>query len=262
MVRQAADELPSLDSFTIKPNGASIQVRVYAENPAKDFQPSSGILTAAEFSTAARVETWVERGIEVSAFYDPMLAKIIVHGPDRDTTIAKLLSVLDDTSLQGIETNLAYLKQILHSAVFCSGQPYTQFLDGFHYQPHSIDVLNAGVQTTIQDYPGRIGYWNVGVPPSGPMDSLAFRLASARSTILKIALDWKLRWQARRCALIVTASSQSVARPLTCFWTVNHYPNGNLTSSKPVRYCNLAKSSNQAAGFTWPCEEGFRYLII
>ncbi len=178
MVRQAAGDLPSLDSFAIKPSGASIQVRVYAENPAKDFQPSSGILTAAEFSTAARVETWVERGIEVSAFYDPMLAKIIVHGPDRDTTIAKLLSVLDDTSLQGIETNLAYLKQILHSAVFCSGQPYTQFLNGFHYQPHSIDVLNAGVQTSIQDYPGRIGYWNVGVPPSGPMDSLAFRLAN------------------------------------------------------------------------------------
>ncbi|MDO9469743.1 MAG: urea carboxylase [Nitrosomonas sp.] len=178
MVRQAADELPSLDSFTIKPNGASIQVRVYAENPAKDFQPSSGILTAAEFSTAARVETWVERGIEVFAFYDPMLAKIIVHAPDRDTAIAKLLSVLDDTSLQGIETNLAYLKQILHSAVFRSGQLYTQFLNGFHYQPHSIDVLNAGVQTSIQDYPGRIGYWNVGVPPSGPMDSLAFRLAN------------------------------------------------------------------------------------
>ncbi|HEX5637706.1 MAG TPA: 5-oxoprolinase/urea amidolyase family protein, partial [Gammaproteobacteria bacterium] len=129
-------------------------------------------------STAARVETWVERGIEVSAFYDPMLAKIIVHAPDRDSAIAKLLGVLDDTSLQGIETNLVYLKQILHSAVFRSGQPYTQFLNGFHYQPHSIDVLNAGVQTSIQDYPGRIGYWNVGVPPSGPMDSLAFRLAN------------------------------------------------------------------------------------
>jgi len=178
MVRQAAGDLPSLDSFTIKPSGASIQVRVYAENPAKDFQPSSGILTAAVFSDAARVETWVERGIEVSAFYDPMLAKIIVHAPDRQTAIAKLLTALDGTSLHGIETNLDYLKQILHSTVFRSGQQNTQFLNGFHYQPNSLDVLTAGVQTTIQDYPGRIGYWNVGVPPSGPMDSLAFRLAN------------------------------------------------------------------------------------
>ncbi len=178
MVRQAAEDLPALDSFTIQPSGASIQVRVYAENPAKDFQPSSGILTAAEFSTAARVETWVERGIEVSAFYDPMLAKIIVHAPDRDAAIAKLLGALDNTSLHGIETNLAYLEQILHSSVFRNGQQNTQFLNGFHYQPHTIDVLNAGVQTTLQDYPGRIGYWHVGVPPSGPMDSLAFRLAN------------------------------------------------------------------------------------
>ena len=178
MVRQAAGDLPSLDSFHIKPSGASIQVRVYAENPAKDFQPSSGILTAAEFSTAARVETWIERGIEVSAFYDPMLAKIIVHASERETAITNLLAALDNTSLHGIETNLTYLKQILHSTIFRTGKPYTQFLNGFHYQPHSIDVLNAGVQTTIQDYPGRVGYWNVGVPPSGPMDSLAFRLAN------------------------------------------------------------------------------------
>jgi urea carboxylase len=178
MVRQAAGDLPPLASFTIKPQGASIQVRIYAENPAKDFQPSSGTLTTAEFPTAARVETWIDRGIDISAFYDPMLAKIIVHAPDREKAIAHLLTALDHTALHGIETNLAYLKQILQSAVFRSGQPSTQFLNGFHYQAHSIDVLNAGVQTMIQDYPGRIGYWNVGVPPSGPMDSLAFRLAN------------------------------------------------------------------------------------
>jgi urea carboxylase len=178
MIRQAAGDLPSLDSFTIKHSGASIQVRVYAENPAKDFQPSSGTLTAAEFSADARVETWIERGIEVSAFYDPMLAKIIVHAPERQTAIAKLLAALDNTSLDGIETNLAYLKQILQSAVFRNGQSNTQYLNDFHYQPHSIDVMNAGVQTMVQDYPGRIGYWNVGVPPSGPMDNLAFRLAN------------------------------------------------------------------------------------
>lgn len=178
MVRLAANDLPSLDSFVIHPSGASIQARIYAENPVKAFQPCSGTLTAVEFADDARVETWVERGSEVSAFYDPMLAKIIVHAQDREKAIARLQAVLRNSSLHGIETNLDYLQQILHSAAFQNGTYTTGFLNRFHYRAHSIDVLSPGVQTTIQDYPGRIGYWNVGVPPSGPMDSLAFRLAN------------------------------------------------------------------------------------
>lgn len=178
MVRQAAGNLPPLQSFELKPLGSAIQVRVYAENPSKDFQPSSGILTAAAFSSAARIETWVERGVEISPFYDPMLAKIIVHEPKRDQAIARLLNALDASTLHGIETNLDYLKQILHSTAFRDGQHNTNFLNGFHYIAQTIDVLSPGVQTTVQDYPGRLGYWHVGVPPSGPMDALAFRLAN------------------------------------------------------------------------------------
>lgn len=178
MVLLGAGELPPLESCTIRPQGASIQARVYAENPAKNFQPASGLLSAAEFPETARVETWVDAGCDVSAFYDPMLAKIIVHADDRDQAIDRLITALDKTTLYGIETNLDYLRQVLAEPVFRSGQVSTQFLTGFHYQPHTLDVLNAGVQTTVQDFPGRMGYWNVGVPPSGPMDSLAFRLAN------------------------------------------------------------------------------------
>jgi len=178
MVRQASGDLPDLDSFHIQPKGCAIQARVYAENPARVFQPSTGVLTEVVFPDTARVETWIERGIEVSAFYDPMLAKIIVNAVDRTAAIAKLCTALEETSLQGIETNLDYLQQILHSDAFREGKYSTQFLNGFCYQSHSIDVLQPGVQTTIQDYPGRICYWNVGVPPSGPMDHLAFRFAN------------------------------------------------------------------------------------
>ncbi len=64
------------------------------------------------------------------------------------------------------------------SAEFRAGQVYTGFLRGFAYQPRTIEVLEGGTQTTVQDYPGRLGYWAVGVPPSGPMDSLAFRLGN------------------------------------------------------------------------------------
>jgi urea carboxylase len=120
----------------------------------------------------------VERGVEITPFYDPMLAKIIVHAADREQAISRLLAALDGTGLHGIETNLDYLKQILQSTAFCSGRHTTSFLNGFHYTAHTVEVLSPGVQTTVQDYPGRIGYWSVGVPPSGPMDSLAFRLAN------------------------------------------------------------------------------------
>lgn len=178
MVLQAAGDLPPLDSFEIKPAGAAIQVRVYAENPARDFQPSSGTLTGVAFPSSARVETWVERGVEVSPFYDPMLAKIIVYAPTRAQAIDSLLGALDATELHGIETNLDYLGQILHSTAFAKGTHTTSFLNGFHYIAHTVDVLSPGVQTTIQDYPGRVGYWSVGVPPSGPMDTYAFRLAN------------------------------------------------------------------------------------
>jgi urea carboxylase len=212
MVRQAAGDLPPLDSFTIQPGGASIQARVYAENPAKDFQPSSGTLTAAEFSAAARVETWIERGIEVSAFYDPMLAKIIVHAPDRGKAIARLQIALKNSSLQGIETNLDYLQQILHSTAFQNGRYTTGFLNGFHYRARSIDVLSPGVQTTVQDYPGRLGYWQVGVPPSGPMDALAFRLANrlVNNSADKAALEMTLTGPALRfnsdCLIAITGA--------------------------------------------------------
>ena len=180
MVRQAAGDLPRLESFNIEPRGASIQVRVYAENPARGFQPSCGTLTAAKFPSPeeARIETWVERGVEITPFYDPMLAKIIVHAADRDQAISRLLGALDATALHGIETNLDYLKQVLCIDAFRSGRHTTSFLNGFHYTAQTVDVLSPGVQTTVQDYPGRIGYWSVGVPPSGPMDSLAFRLAN------------------------------------------------------------------------------------
>ncbi len=178
MVQQAAGDLPLLNSFEIKHSGSAIQVRVYAENPAKDFQPSTGVLTEVSFPSTARVETWIERGVEVSPFYDPMLAKIIVHEATREQAIASLLSALKKTTFHGIETNLDYLKQILQSKVFSDVQHNTRFLNNFHHVAQTIDVVSPGVQTMIQDYPGRQGYWSVGVPPSGPMDPLAFRLAN------------------------------------------------------------------------------------
>jgi urea carboxylase len=178
MVLQAAGELHGLDAVQIKPKGASIQVRLYAEDPNKNFQPSSGVLTGAEFSEDARNETWVERGSEIPPYYDPMIAKIIVKAMNREAALEKMRDALADTRVDGIETNLEYLRQIVSDRVFAEGRQTTRYLNGFHYQPNTVDVLEPGVQSTIQDYPGRLGYWNIGVPPSGPMDALAFRLGN------------------------------------------------------------------------------------
>ena len=177
MIRAAAGEL-DLRTYTPTATGASIQVRLYAEDAGKAFQPAAGTLTDVHFPSSARIETWVETGSEVSAFYDPMIAKIIVRGTDRADALARLDSALADTRVYGLETNLPYLRQIIASECFRIGSVTTKYLSGLPFLPSTIEVLEGGTQTTVQDYPGRIGYWDVGVPPSGPMDNLSFRLAN------------------------------------------------------------------------------------
>jgi urea carboxylase len=178
MIRQAAGEMPPLAGIEIRPKGCSIQVRIYAEDPAKNFQPSAGQLSAVKWPEGARVETWVESGTGVTPYYDPLLAKIIVRGEDRAAALRQLHFALRECRLSGIETNLRYLRQVSADSAFAAGAITTSFLQNFSYQRNAIDVIEPGTQTTIQDYPGRLGYWHVGVPPSGPMDSLAFRLAN------------------------------------------------------------------------------------
>ena len=178
MVRLAAGDKSMLAGYHHEPRGHSIQVRLYAENPAKDFQPSSGLLTHVAHDHDSRVDGWVSSGTTVSPFYDPLLAKTIVHGATRDEAIAKLRDALNRTTLAGIETNLDYLRQVLASPLFASGKMTTRALSEFNYRPTTIDVLAGGNFTTVQDCPGRIGYWDVGVPPNGPMDHLSFRLGN------------------------------------------------------------------------------------
>ena len=178
MVKCAAGNLPPLESIKSTATGSSIQVRLYAEDPGRNFQPCSGTLTAVEFPRGARIETWVERGTDVPSNYDPMIAKIIVHAPDRSAALTRLSAALADTRIGGIETNLEYLRRIVVDPIFVDGRQTTCMLAGLPYRSTAVEVIEPGVQTTVQDWPGRLGYWDVGVPPSGPMDALALRLAN------------------------------------------------------------------------------------
>ncbi|MDX1589378.1 MAG: urea carboxylase [Oleiphilaceae bacterium] len=184
MVRLAAGELGDIEQLAagLTPRGHAIQARIYAEDPNKDFQPCAGLLTAVSFpeadGEARRIDHWIEAGIEVSPLFDPMLAKVIVHEEDRDSALKALDKTLEQTVIEGIETNRDYVRTIMADSAFARGEMTTRYLNGFHYRPATMDVLAGGTMTTVQDYPGRTGYWPVGVPPSGPFDSLSLRLGN------------------------------------------------------------------------------------
>ena len=182
MVRQAASTLPDLQSLKSKlcASGHAIQMRLYAEDPYRQFQPCAGSLTQVSFPTGEgiRVDHWLESGIEIPTDFDPMLAKIIAHAPSRDLALTRLLHAMDEVQLYGSETNLNYLRALCADSTVSSAKMTTRFLDTFAYRPSRVDVISPGTLTTIQDLPGRTGYWSVGIPPSGPFDSLSFALGN------------------------------------------------------------------------------------
>jgi len=178
MVKEAADELTGLSAMVPSPRGHSVQARIYAEDCLQGFRPSAGQLDRAVFPASARVETWVRDGIQVTTLYDPMLAKIIVHADTREAALERLAAALAETRLYGITTNLLYLRALLAEKDVQGGLVFTRMLNGFEPAERAIEVIDGGLQTTVQDVPGRTGYWNVGVPPCGPMDPLSFRLGN------------------------------------------------------------------------------------
>ena len=178
MLRVGAGETLDWAALNEKPRGVAMEVRLYAENPVRNFQPSPGTLTDVHFPAGVRVDTWIDSGTEVSAYYDPLLAKLIVYEPGREAARVSLAAALAATRLHGIATNLEFLRAVVADPRFACGGVDTRFLDNFSFHPNAIEVLEPGIYTTVQDYPGRLGLWGVGVPPSGPMDNYAFRLAN------------------------------------------------------------------------------------
>ncbi|KAJ6441122.1 urea amidolyase [Purpureocillium lavendulum] len=166
------------DKEDISTKGASIEVRLYAEDPLRRFQPCSGRIDRLSFPSNLRVDTWIEVGTEISTRYDPLLAKIIATGSDRADCLQNMADGLARTEIVGVQTNLEYLRQIMSWSLFQSGNCTTKSLDSFQLRSPHIEAMQPGAMTTIQDFPGRTGYWNVGIPPSGPMDHLSFRLAN------------------------------------------------------------------------------------
>jgi len=113
----------------IQRHGAAMEVRLYAENPYQQFLPSAGRLEQLRWPEQVRVDSGFEAGDRVSDHYDPMIAKLISHGGDRDQARRRLVAALDDLAISGVHHNAAFLHRVLSSPVFADAELDTRLLE-------------------------------------------------------------------------------------------------------------------------------------
>lgn len=145
-LRVAAGEKLPLAQKDIPQNGHAFEVRVYAEDPANQFLPQIGTLSTFLHPSDARIDSAVEEGDAVSIHYDPMIAKIIVHGDTRDEAIEKMQGALDETILTGLVTNQEFLSNIFRQKNFIKGDVDTGFI-----ARHEKDLLPAAYGQAVFD---------------------------------------------------------------------------------------------------------------
>ena len=126
-------------------SGHAIQLRVYAENPAAGFAPSTGTLTCVQFPNGPRVETAVESGSVISPYYDAMIAKLISRGDNRDEALDRSLLALRQTVIAGVETNIPFLLRLLETEPVRSGAADNRYID------REIDALIAPTSATHEE---------------------------------------------------------------------------------------------------------------
>ncbi len=129
-LRLAAGEPLPVEQAAISPRGHALELRVYAENPDKNFLPSPGTIERLRWpeGEGVRVDAGVEEGTVVTPFYDPLLAKLIVSGDRRERSIERALAALECTEIEGVHTNLSLHAEILRDAAFRRGETTTHFL--------------------------------------------------------------------------------------------------------------------------------------
>lgn len=130
-IRVAMGEPLSFTQEDIHPRGHAIECRINAEIPEKNFMPSPGLITHVHLpaGNGVRVDTGIYAGYKIPSEYDSMIAKVIVHAPDRVAALQKMRSALDEMVITGIETNLDFQYQIMRHPVFCEGKADTGFIE-------------------------------------------------------------------------------------------------------------------------------------
>ncbi|RYY62933.1 MAG: carbamoyl-phosphate synthase subunit L, partial [Comamonadaceae bacterium] len=128
-LRVAAGEALPLRQEQLQCNGHAVECRIYAEDPARDFMPAPGAVDVARWPGGLRVEAGIGSGGRVPPFYDPMVAKLVAHGPDRASALATLDQGLRETLLLGLTTNVGYLRRVLADPGVKMAQVHTRYLD-------------------------------------------------------------------------------------------------------------------------------------
>lgn len=150
MIRVAAGERLEIKQEDVQLKGWAVESRVYAEDPFRNFLPSTGTLTTYQepdtSSGNVRVDSGITEGSEISMFYDPMISKLITYGEDRSTAITRMSRALDTYRIDGVEHNISFLRSVMDHKRFISGDISTKFIEeeypeGFHGYPFTTSQL-------------------------------------------------------------------------------------------------------------------------
>ena len=154
-------------------SGSAIEARIYAEDSFNGFLPQAGTTSIVRWPTNARVDHALEGGQTVSTAYDPMLGKIIAHGPDRESARRALVAALDDTAILGLTTNTGFLRALVASDEFRDATIDTAWLDTAVVEPPSEDLARtiaawtqAMVETMGSNEPFQADGWRLGADPA------------------------------------------------------------------------------------------------
>jgi len=227
-----------------QPFGHAIQLRICSEEPLQDFKPSSGILYDVHFPDNVRIDTFIQNQTQITPFYDSLLAKVIVHAPTRRQTIDLLAQTLAQIRILGINTNLEFFKNLIQREDFTESKISLNYLSNDSlYEYQAFEIIESGTFTTIQDYPGRIGYWDIGVPPSGPIDDYAFRMAnrlvansSVAAAIEATLIGPTIRFHCSTSIALTGATTDATLNQQSIqFWTMIQVQRGDLLQLGQVK---------------------------
>ncbi len=138
-IKVARGEKLSFSQEDLKIHGHSLEVRVYAEDPANNFLPDIGKLVTYKRpqGLGVRVDDGFEEGMDIPIYYDPMIAKLITFGKDREEAISRMIRAIDDYKIVGVETTLGFCRFVLKHKAFTSGNFDTHFIK-HHYSPEML----------------------------------------------------------------------------------------------------------------------------
>ena len=209
----AGDPLPfTQDDVVVR--GHAIEARVYAEDSFHDFLPQAGTASLVRWPAGARVDAALEPGQVVTTSYDPMLGKVIVHGPDRETARRALVDALDDTAILGLTTNVGFLRALAASDDFRDATIDTAWLDRTAVEEPDPDVARVfaawtqvlvGTESWAAPHPFQGDGWRLGADPApvvveldrpvtvdrarGLVDDVAVRQLLAERHVVVLSLD-------------------------------------------------------------------------